>query len=55
MKTFLIGFLHSDYRGDETELDAETKEEALELFKEFCTENNFTGTKIQYVDVIKFR
>lgn len=57
--TFDIGFINpyiESYRGDgiandETELDAASLEELVELYEDFCKENGFPTDTVKYVEI----
>ncbi len=50
MKTYRIGFINENMQ-DETEFDAESVYEALDLFDGFCEENEFDPGALNYIEV----
>ena len=48
--TYRIGFINSDGREDETELDVCNLAELEEVYQDFCKENGFRQNTVIYVE-----
>lgn len=49
---YRIGFINADEQEDETELSADSNEDLVNTYEEFCNENGFLKDTVIYIDLV---
>ena len=49
---YRIGFINADEQEDETELSADSNEDLVNTYEEFCKENGFLKDTVIYIDLV---
>ena len=49
---YRIGFINTDGQEDETELSADSNEDLINTYEEFCEDNGFPKDTVTYIDLV---
>lgn len=49
---YRIGFINADGQEDETELSADSNEDLINTYEEFCEDNGFPKDTVIYIDLV---